>query len=158
MAKHDESFLVDEIGTHTTVDGDVVAGHLDRGEFFWLDLHRPTAEQLASLLFADRIAKHVKSNAIVLVQDRRLVGCGAGQMSRIDSSIIAARKAGKRAAGSCLASDAMFPARDGLDAAARTGAAAVIQPGGSRRDEEVIQAANEHGLVMVLTGMRHFWH
>ncbi|MEN6644329.1 MAG: bifunctional phosphoribosylaminoimidazolecarboxamide formyltransferase/IMP cyclohydrolase [Armatimonadia bacterium] len=119
---------------------------------------QPTPEQLDSLLFADRVAKHVKSNAIVLVQGKRLVGCGAGQMSRVDSSIIAARKAGLRAAGSVLASDAMFPARDGLDTAAETGAVAIIQPGGSKRDEEVIQAANEHGLVMVMTGMRHFWH
>ena len=119
---------------------------------------QPTEEQLASLLFADKIAKHVKSNAIVLVQGTRLVGCGAGQMSRVDSSIIAARKAGNRATGSVLASDAMFPARDGLDAAATTGAVAIIQPGGSIRDAEVIAAADEHGLVMVLTGMRHFWH
>lgn len=119
---------------------------------------QPTEEQLASLLFADKIAKHVKSNAIVLVQGTRLVGCGAGQMSRVDSSMLAARKAGRRAAGSVLASDAMFPARDGLDAAAKTGAVAIIQPGGSIRDEEVIAAADEHGLVMVLTGMRHFWH
>ncbi|MHB8994395.1 MAG: bifunctional phosphoribosylaminoimidazolecarboxamide formyltransferase/IMP cyclohydrolase [Armatimonadota bacterium] len=120
--------------------------------------NQPTPEQIESLLFADKIAKHVKSNAIVLVQGTRLVGCGAGQMSRVDSAMIAARKAGLRAAGSVLASDAMFPARDGLDAVATTGAVAVIQPGGSKRDEEVIEAANEHGLVMVMTGMRHFWH
>lgn len=119
---------------------------------------QPTEEQLRSLLFADKIAKHVKSNAIVLVQGTQLVGCGAGQMSRVDSAMIAARKAGKRAQGSVLASDAMFPARDGLDAAAKTGAVAIIQPGGSIRDEEVIAAADEHGLVMVLTGIRHFWH
>ncbi len=119
---------------------------------------QPTEEQLESLLFADRVAKHVKSNVIVLVQGTRLVGCGAGQMSRIDSCLIAARKAGQRAQGAVLASDAMFPARDGLDAAAATGAEAIIQPGGSRADEEVIAAANEHGLVMVFTGMRHFWH
>ncbi len=118
----------------------------------------PTPEQLRSLLFADRIAKHVKSNAIVLVQGTRLVGCGAGQMSRFDSCVIAARKAGKRAAGSCLASDAMFPARDGLDAAAATGAAAILQPGGSKADAEVIAAADEHGIAMVFSGMRHFWH
>jgi len=119
---------------------------------------QPTDEQLASLLFADKVAKHVKSNAIILVQGKRLVGCGAGQMSRVDSCLIAARKAGNRAHGAVLASDAMFPARDGLDAAAATGAEAIIQPGGSRADEEVIAAANEHGLVMVFTGMRHFWH
>ncbi len=119
---------------------------------------QPTPEQLQSLLFADKVAKHVKSNAIVLVQDRRLVGCGAGQMSRVDSCIIAARKAGNRAKGAVLASDAMFPARDGLDAAAATGCSAIIQPGGSRADEEIIAAANEHNLVMLFTGMRHFWH
>jgi phosphoribosylaminoimidazolecarboxamide formyltransferase/IMP cyclohydrolase len=118
----------------------------------------PTEEQIRSLLFADRIAKHVKSNAIVLVQGTRVVGCGAGQMSRIDSCLIAARKAGKRAAGSCLASDAMFPARDGLDAAAATGAVAILQPGGSDADAEVIAAADEHGIAMVFSGMRHFWH
>ncbi len=118
----------------------------------------PTPDQIASLLFADRIAKHVKSNAIVLVQGTRLVGCGAGQMSRFDSCVIAARKAGRRALGACLASDAMFPARDGLDAAAATGAVAILQPGGSKADEEVIAAADEHGIAMVFSGMRHFWH
>ncbi len=119
---------------------------------------QPTAEQMRSLVFADRIAKHVKSNAIVLVQDTRLVGAGAGQMSRVDSCIIAARKAGDRAKGAVLGSDAMFPARDGLDAAAATGCAAILQPGGSKYDDEVIAAANEHGIPMVMTGMRHFWH
>jgi phosphoribosylaminoimidazolecarboxamide formyltransferase/IMP cyclohydrolase len=120
---------------------------------------QPTAEELESLIFADRIAKHIKSNTIVLVKGTRTVGVGAGQMSRVDSAMIAARKAGTRARGSVMASDAMFPARDGLDAAAgATGAVAVIQPGGSVRDEEVIQAANEHGIAMVLTGMRHFRH
>jgi len=119
---------------------------------------QPTPEQIESLLFADRVAKHVKSNTIVLVQGKTVVGCGAGQMSRVDSAIIAARKAGNRARGACLASDAMFPARDGLDAAADTGAVAIIQPGGSKRDDEVIAAADEHGIAMVMTGMRHFWH
>jgi phosphoribosylaminoimidazolecarboxamide formyltransferase / IMP cyclohydrolase len=119
---------------------------------------QPTPAQVESLLFADRVAKHVKSNTIALVQGKTLVGCGAGQMSRVDSAIIAARKAGQRAWGACLASDAMFPARDGLDAAAKTGAVAIIQPGGSKRDDEVIAAADEHGIAMVLTGMRHFWH
>ncbi|MFO7946065.1 MAG: bifunctional phosphoribosylaminoimidazolecarboxamide formyltransferase/IMP cyclohydrolase [Armatimonadota bacterium] len=137
-----------------TPDVDSVA----RGDLNVVTTKQPTDEQIESLLFADKVAKHVKSNAIVLVQDRKLVGCGGGQMSRIDSCIIAARKAGDRAKGACLASDAMFPARDGLDAAAETGAAAIIQPGGSRRDDEVIEAADEHGLPMVMTGMRHFWH
>ncbi len=119
---------------------------------------QPTTEQLESLLFADKVAKHVKSNAIVLVQGKRLVGCGAGQMSRIDSALIAARKAGKRAEGACLASDAMFPAPDGLVSAAETGAVAIIQPGGSVKDDDVIKAADDQGVVMVLSGMRHFWH
>ena len=119
---------------------------------------QPTAEELEALLFADRVAKHVKSNAIVLVQGKRLVGCGAGQMSRIDSSLIAARKAGKRAEGSCLASDAMFPAPDGLEAAVKTGAKAIIQPGGSVKDDEVIAAANRLGIIMVFSGIRHFLH
>ena len=119
---------------------------------------QPTPEQMEALLFADRVAKHVKSNAIVLCQGKRMVGCGAGQMSRVDSIHLAARKAGKRAAGAVLASDAMFPARDNVDAAAATGCVAIIQPGGSIRDEEVIAAANEHGIAMVFTGMRHFWH
>ncbi len=119
---------------------------------------QPTEEQLKSLVFGDRVAKHVKSNAIVLIQGTRLVGAGAGQMSRVDSCIIAARKAGNRAKGAVLASDAMFPARDGLDAAAATGCAAILQPGGSMRDDEVIEAADEHGIPMVMTGMRHFWH
>jgi len=119
---------------------------------------QPTAEELDALLFADRVAKHVKSNAIVLAQGKRLVGCGAGQMSRIDSSLIAARKAGKRAEGSFLASDAMFPAPDGLVAAAKTGARAIIQPGGSVKDDEVVAAANELGIIMVFTGIRHFLH
>ena len=119
----------------------------------------PTPEQMKSLIFADGIAKHVKSNTILLVQGTRTVGVGAGQMSRVDSAVIAARKAGKRAQGSVMASDAMFPARDGLDeAVGAAGAVAVIQPGGSIRDEEVVAAANEHGIAMVLTGMRHFRH
>lgn len=119
---------------------------------------RPSATQIASLAFADKVAKHVKSNAIVLVQGKTLVGAGVGQMSRFDSCKLAAEKAGKRAKGAVLASDAMFPSRDGLDAAVQTGAVAIIQPGGSIRDDEVIAAANEHKVPMVFTGMRHFLH
>jgi phosphoribosylaminoimidazolecarboxamide formyltransferase/IMP cyclohydrolase len=119
---------------------------------------QPTAEQLHSLAFADRVAKHVKSNAIVLVQGTAAVGVGAGQMSRFDSTLIAARKAGRRARGAVLASDAMFPAADGVLAAIETGAMAIAQPGGSIRDQEVIAAANGAGVPMVFTGMRHFLH
>ena len=119
---------------------------------------KPNATELDSLSFADKVAKHVKSNAIVLVQGKTLVGVGAGQMSRFDSCKIAAEKAGKRAQGAILASDALFPSRDGLDAAVQTGAIAIIQPGGSVRDDEVIAAANELKVPMVFTGMRHFLH
>ncbi|KPK99564.1 MAG: phosphoribosylaminoimidazolecarboxamide formyltransferase [candidate division Zixibacteria bacterium SM23_73_3] len=118
----------------------------------------PLPEQIRSLLFAWRMVKHVKSNAILLAQGERTVGIGAGQMSRVDSSIIAARKAGDKAKGSVLASDAFFPMRDGVDAAAKAGVVAIIQPGGSKGDEEVIKAANEHKIAMVFTGIRHFRH
>ncbi|GAI74360.1 unnamed protein product, partial [marine sediment metagenome] len=119
---------------------------------------QPTGEQMRSLLFAFKVVKLVKSNAIVLVQGMKTVGIGAGQMSRVDSSIIAARKAGDLARGAVLGSDAFFPFRDGVDAAAGVGVSAIIQPGGSRRDEEVIAACNEHGIPMVFTGRRHFRH
>jgi phosphoribosylaminoimidazolecarboxamide formyltransferase/IMP cyclohydrolase len=118
----------------------------------------PMSEQIKSLIFAWKMVKHVKSNAILLAQGERTVGIGAGQMSRVDSSIIAARKAGEKAKGSVLASDAFFPMRDGVDAAAKAGVVAIIQPGGSKGDEEVIKAANEHKIAMVFTGIRHFRH
>jgi phosphoribosylaminoimidazolecarboxamide formyltransferase/IMP cyclohydrolase len=119
---------------------------------------QPTEDQWADLLFAWRACKHVRSNAIVLARDGATVGIGGGQVSRVDAAEIAARKAGDRAKGSVAASDAFFPFRDGLDAVANAGAAAVIQPGGSMRDDEAIAAANEHGIAMVLTGVRHFRH
>ena len=129
---------------------------------------QPTAAELADLLFAFKVAKHVKSNAIVYVKDGATVGIGAGQMSRVDSARIAALKAADAAAasgakepltrGSVVASDAFFPFADGLLAAAEAGATAVIQPGGSMRDDEVIAAADDKGLAMVFTGMRHFRH
>ncbi|BDU50552.1 bifunctional phosphoribosylaminoimidazolecarboxamide formyltransferase/IMP cyclohydrolase [Haliovirga abyssi] len=119
---------------------------------------QPTKEELEELMFAWKICAKVKSNAILLCKGTKTVGVGAGQMSRVDSSEIAVKKAGEKAAGSVLASDAFFPFRDGVDAAADAGIKAIIQPGGSIRDEEVIQAANEKGIVMVFTGMRHFRH
>jgi len=128
----------------------------------------PTEQELADLLFAFKVAKHVKSNAIVYAKDGATVGIGAGQMSRVDSSRIAAQKSADAARalgldepltrGSVVASDAFFPFADGLLAAAEAGATAVIQPGGSMRDEEVIAAADEKGLTMVFTGLRHFRH
>jgi len=121
----------------------------------------PTPEQIADMLFAWTVVKYVKSNAIIFCKDNMTVGVGAGQMSRVYSTKIAAIKAadeGLSVKGSVMASDAFFPFRDGIDAAAETGIAAIIQPGGSMRDDEVIAAANEHGLAMVFTGMRHFRH
>jgi len=122
---------------------------------------QPTKTQLADLLFAWKVAKFVKSNAIVYCRDGATVGVGAGQMSRVDSARVAAIKAqnaGLTIAGSVVASDAFFPFRDGLDAVIDAGAAAVIQPGGSVRDDEVIAAADERGIAMVFTGVRHFRH
>ncbi|MEO5376916.1 MAG: bifunctional phosphoribosylaminoimidazolecarboxamide formyltransferase/IMP cyclohydrolase [Magnetococcus sp. DMHC-6] len=128
----------------------------------------PTEQQLRDLLFSWKVVKHVKSNAIVYAKDLVTVGVGAGQMSRVDSSKIAVWKAHETASflkraldplrGSVLASDAFFPFRDGVDAAAQAGAVAVIQPGGSVRDQEVIDAANEHNMAMIFTGVRHFKH
>ncbi|OAM51646.1 bifunctional phosphoribosylaminoimidazolecarboxamide formyltransferase/IMP cyclohydrolase [Methylovorus sp. MM2] len=122
---------------------------------------QPTPEQLEDLLFAWRVAKYVKSNAIVFCGDGMTLGVGAGQMSRVDSTKIAAIKAqhaGLSLQGSVVASDAFFPFRDGVDVLAEAGATCVIQPGGSIRDDEVIAAADAHGLVMILTGVRHFRH
>lgn len=118
----------------------------------------PSDEELRNLQFAWKVCKHVKSNAIVLAKDGMLLGAGAGQMSRVDSSMIATFKAGDRSRGSVIASDAFFPFRDGIDNAAKAGVTAAIQPGGSRNDEEVIQACNEHGIAMIFTGRRHFKH
>jgi phosphoribosylaminoimidazolecarboxamide formyltransferase/IMP cyclohydrolase len=134
---------------------------LERAALKVVTRKQPTDEQLADLLFAWRVAKFVKSNAIVFARGGMTLGVGAGQMSRIDSARIAAIKAqhaGLELRGSVVASDAFFPFRDGLDALADAGAAAVIQPGGSVRDEEVIAAADERGLAMVFTGVRHFRH
>ena len=119
---------------------------------------KPKKAQLESLIFGWKIAKHVKSNAIVLTKGTRTVGVGAGQMSRVDSVLIAVRKAGKAAKGSCLASDAFFPKEDSIRMAKKAGVAAIIQPGGSIRDAEVIRAADTAGIAMVCTGARHFKH
>ena len=118
----------------------------------------PTAEERLSLGFAWRVCQSVKSNAIVLVKGRQLVGVGAGQMSRLDSTRIAISNAGERADGAVLASDAFFPFRDGPDAAASAGVTAIIQPGGSRRDDETVAACDERQMAMILTGRRHFRH
>ncbi|MDP1660078.1 MAG: bifunctional phosphoribosylaminoimidazolecarboxamide formyltransferase/IMP cyclohydrolase, partial [Methylotenera sp.] len=122
---------------------------------------QPTPQQMADMLFAWRVAKYVKSNAIVFCGNGMTLGVGAGQMSRVDSTRIAAIKAqnaGLTLKNSVVASDAFFPFRDGIDVLAEAGASCVIHPGGSMRDEEVIAAADEHGLIMVVTGIRHFRH
>ena len=128
----------------------------------------PTDREMADLRLAAKVAKHVKSNAIVYVKDGATVGIGAGQMSRVDSALTAHRKSfdaakaagieGALTEGSVAASDAFFPFADGLEALVAAGATAVIQPGGSVRDDEVVAAANQHGIAMVLTGRRQFRH
>ncbi len=143
-------------------------GHLAAGDLKVVTRRAPTEQELSDMLFAWRVAKHVKSNAIVYVNDGQTAGIGAGQMSRVDSARIAAQKAREAAEaagwaeplthGSACASDAFFPFADGLLQAADAGATAVIQPGGSMRDAEVIAAADEAGLAMAFTGMRHFRH
>lgn len=119
---------------------------------------KPTEEQLADLLFAWKVVKHVKSNAVVMARDGMIVGVGAGQMSRVDSMIIAGRKAEGRQEGGVVASDAFFPFPDAIEEAAAKGIKAIIQPGGSIRDEKVIEAANGYNIAMVFTGIRHFRH
>ena len=115
-------------------------------------------EEWEQLLFAWKVVKHVKSNAIVLAKDFRTVGVGAGQMNRVGSAKIAIEQAKEDSKGSVLASDAFFPMRDTVQAAAEAGVTAIIQPGGSIRDEESIEEANRHGIAMVFTGIRHFKH
>lgn len=119
---------------------------------------KPSPAQIEELIFAMTVVKHVKSNAIVLSKNKKVFGIGAGQMSRVDSSKIACRKAGDETAGCVMASDAFFPFRDGIDVAAEQGIAAVIQPGGSIRDQESIDAVNEYKIPMMFTGIRHFKH
>ncbi|HSG58144.1 MAG TPA: bifunctional phosphoribosylaminoimidazolecarboxamide formyltransferase/IMP cyclohydrolase [Woeseiaceae bacterium] len=148
------------------VSGGLLVQNTDLGRITADDLKlvtekAPTEQQIEDMLFAWSVVKYVKSNAIIFCKDNMTIGVGAGQMSRVYSTKIAAIKAadeGLDVNGSVMASDAFFPFRDGIDAAAETGIAAIIQPGGSMRDDEVIQAANEHGLAMVFTGMRHFRH
>jgi phosphoribosylaminoimidazolecarboxamide formyltransferase/IMP cyclohydrolase len=130
----------------------------DDSEYRVVTETHPSPQQMGDLIFAWRVARVVKSNAIVLAKDGATVGVGAGQMSRVDSSGIAVRKAGKRAQGAAAASDAFFPFADGVEALAEAGIEVVIQPGGSVRDDEVVEAANRQGLAMVFTGRRHFFH
>lgn len=145
------------------VDGGLLVQARDQGADSWADLklvtqRPPTASELADLRFAWLVCKHVKSNAIVFAKEGAVTGVGAGQMSRVDSVHLATRKAGDRSRGSVMASDAFFPFNDNVHAAAQAGITAIVQPGGSMRDQDSIQACNEHGLAMVFTGVRHFRH
>jgi phosphoribosylaminoimidazolecarboxamide formyltransferase/IMP cyclohydrolase len=131
---------------------------LDRAKCEVVTKRKPTGDDWKALLLAWTVSKHVKSNAIVFASGVQTIGVGAGQMSRVDAARFAVLKAKLPLAGSAAASDAFFPFRDGVDEIARAGAVAIIQPGGSVKDEEVIAAADEHKLVMVFTGVRHFLH
>ncbi len=136
-------------------------GKITQGDLKVVTKRRPTEQQMADMLFSWKVAKFVKSNAIVYCKNGQTIGVGAGQMSRVYSAKVAGIKAADEnliVAGSAMASDAFFPFRDGIDAAAEAGITAIIQPGGSMRDNEVIEAANEHNISMVFTGMRHFRH
>ena len=146
-----------------SIDGGVLVQTTDAGAEPWSDWRTVSARPLDPALEADLrlawlVAKHASSNAIVAARDRRIVGVGAGQMSRVDSVRLAVERAGGRQEGAVAASDAFFPFRDAVDALASAGIVAIVQPGGSVRDEEVIAAADEHGIAMVLTGRRHFRH
>ncbi|MDP5277089.1 bifunctional phosphoribosylaminoimidazolecarboxamide formyltransferase/IMP cyclohydrolase [Chengkuizengella axinellae] len=144
----DDGMLIQDNDTHQLKDEDIKVV-TDR---------QPTEEELKQLLFGWKVVKHVKSNAIVLANDNMTIGVGAGQMNRVGAANIAIEQAGEKAQGSILASDAFFPMGDTLELAAKAGIKAVIQPGGSIRDEESIKVANEHGIAMVVTGVRHFKH
>jgi phosphoribosylaminoimidazolecarboxamide formyltransferase/IMP cyclohydrolase len=162
----DRLALPSQLAEYRSVLGGILAqsadlADLDPAALRVVSRRAPTAEELTALRFGWRVAKHAKSNAIVLASADRIVGVGAGQMNRVDSARLAvmrAREVGLATEGSVCASDAFFPFRDGLDVVAKAGATAVIQPGGSLRDEDVIAAADEHGMAMVFTGMRHFRH
>jgi phosphoribosylaminoimidazolecarboxamide formyltransferase/IMP cyclohydrolase len=130
----------------------------DRSAFRVVTKREPSEAEWIDLLFAWTVCARVKSNSIVLANGRQAVGVGAGQMSRVEAFEIAARRAGDRAKGSVAASEALMPFPDNVDVAAEAGCTAIIQPGGSVRDDEVIAAADAAGVAMVLTGVRHFWH
>lgn len=155
-AMQEQSMLKSVIGGMLVQDRDL--GTITRDQLKFVSQAKPTDADIDGLLFAWKVAKFVKSNAIIYTSSNATIGIGAGQMSRIDSTNIAAVKAQRPVRNSYMASDAFFPFRDNVDRAADIGVKAIIQPGGSVRDEEVIQAANEHNIILVFTGMRHFRH
>lgn len=145
------------------VNGGFLLQDTDQGQVKEQDLNvvskrKPTPEEIKEMLFSWKVVKHVKSNAIVVSKNKQIIGVGAGQMNRVGAANIAFAQAGDKSSGAVLASDAFFPFRDTIDEAAKAGITAIIQPGGSMRDEESIKAADEHGIAMVFTGMRHFKH
>ncbi|ASN07002.1 bifunctional phosphoribosylaminoimidazolecarboxamide formyltransferase/IMP cyclohydrolase [Virgibacillus necropolis] len=147
----------------TSVNGGLLVQEQDKGmaakdEWTYPTERKPSEKEVADLLFAWRAVKHVKSNAIVLAKDNQTVGIGAGQMNRIGSATIAIEQAGEKATKSVLASDAFFPMPDTVEAAVKAGVTAIIQPGGSKRDQDSIDVCDQHGIAMVYTGMRHFKH
>jgi phosphoribosylaminoimidazolecarboxamide formyltransferase/IMP cyclohydrolase len=155
--------IAGERWAYRCIDGGLLMQQADsladpEGEWKVVTEAKPTDAQMADLRFAWAIVRHVKSNAIVLCKDRMLLGAGAGQMSRVDSVEISIKKAGDRAAGSVMGSDAFFPFPDSIERAAAAGVAAIIEPGGSRKDDEAIAACNQHRLPMIFTGRRHFKH
>ena len=165
LATGDVATTEQRLNLHRVAGGLLIQQHdaacVDRADCRSVSARAPEEKEWQDLMFAWRMVRMVKSNAIVYASDRRTLGVGAGQMSRVDSSRIAAwkaKEAGLALNGSCMASDAFFPFRDSIDAAAEAGIKAIIQPGGSMRDDEVIAAADEHGIAMVFTGMRHFRH
>ncbi|MFS1514213.1 bifunctional phosphoribosylaminoimidazolecarboxamide formyltransferase/IMP cyclohydrolase [Chengkuizengella sp. SCS-71B] len=143
-----DGMLIQDVDTYQLADEDIKV----------VTERKPTEEELKQLLFGWKVVKHVKSNAIILANDDMTIGVGAGQMNRVGAANIAIQQAGEKAKGSILASDAFFPMGDTLELAAKAGITAVIQPGGSIKDEESIKVANEHGIAMVVTGVRHFKH
>lgn len=147
----------------TTIEGGMIVQESDVHSLDPADLkvvtdREPTEAELKQLLFGWKVVKHVKSNAIVLAADNMTIGVGAGQMNRVGAARIAIEQAGEKSKGAVLASDAFFPMGDTVELAAKAGITAIIQPGGSIKDEESIKAANEHGIAMVFTGVRHFKH
>jgi len=144
------------VGGVLVQDKDMNSG--DKDQLKVVTKKAPSDDEIEEMLFAWKVCKHTKSNAIVFTKDKMVVGVGAGQMSRVDSTNIAISKSGGRTAGTVMASDAFFPFRDCIDIAAKAGITAIIQPGGSKKDQESIDAADENGIAMVLTGERHFKH
>jgi phosphoribosylaminoimidazolecarboxamide formyltransferase/IMP cyclohydrolase len=157
IKREDGRLFMTKVKSGLLVQTDAYA-ELDRSKLKVVTKRAPTEEEIDAMIFGVKICRHIKSNTILLVKGERTVGVGAGQMSRVDSTTIAGMKAGPDAKDSVLISDAFFPFRDGIDAAAKVGVSVIIQPGGSVRDDEAVAAANEHGMAMVFSGLRLFKH